>query len=637
MSKTVDELLIQVTLNAKQLQQSLNSAEQNISRFADKITSVMSVALEAIALKFSLSFGKSLVETFATTGSKLHFLSQQVGESVGTLDKWGVAVQKAGGSTDTFFNTINNLHNKLVDMKYNGDLKTASIFGLMGINTTGANGELKKASDVLLEISKFFKGKTTNQQQFFGRQLGLDDATIRLLAKGEQETLKLVNAQKQLWNEKSAAQAERQREKLIQYDRAIEQLKITIAEKLLPYANQFINWVQRFVNEHGTDLANIIDTIVSALADMAGYIPTITGFIGDLNKSLGITGKDLGKILVSLLALKAAKDVFSILASGAKLLSTELVAITAAFTTIKWVYDKYQEFKKNPDAFNTEDRSLTNWQGKLGRLFKMGESAGGAVYDIVSWAQGMVESGNKAQIGYAPEELDTKLKKAIPESGITKFAEWMQKKTGIGFTTDQANKNDFWGGAIKWAQGMVESGNKSQIGYAMQKDASGRYQYKLDAKGNKIPEAYGKYQIKPSTASEVMGRKVTGNELMNDDFNTEVHDKLMAKWTKQFGSQEAALAYYNAGQKGLDTYRKTGTTSYLDKIKSYIPNALAAQGAQQAITQANQNRPQQASSSNVNMNIHSVNVKADSPQELVNDLMSKVPTGMAFNTGLRTA
>lgn len=573
MSKTVDELLIQVTLNAKQLQQSLSSAEQNISRFADKITSVMSVALEAIALKFSLSFGKSLVETFATTGSKLHFLSQQVGESVGTLDKWGVAVQKAGGSTDTFFNTINNLHNKLVDMKYNGDLKTASIFGLMGINTTGANGELKKASDVLLEISKFFKGKTTNQQQFFGRQLGLDDATIRLLAKGEQETLKLVNAQKQLWNEKSAAQAERQREKLIQYDRAIEQLKITIAEKLLPYANQFINWVQRFVNEHGKDLANIIDTIVSALADMAGYIPTITGFIGDLNKSLGITDKDLGKILVSLLALKAAKDVFSILASGAKLLSTELVAITAAFTTIKWVYDKYQEFKKNPDAFNTEDRSLTNWQGKLGRLFKMGESAGSAAYDIVSWAQG-----------------------------------------------------------------MVESGNKSQIGYAMQKDANGKYQYKLDAKGNKIPEAYGKYQIKPSTASEVMGRKVTGSELMNDDFNTEVHDKLMAKWTKQFGSQEAALAYYNAGQRGLDTYRKTGTTSYLDKIKSYIPNALAAQGAQQAITQANQNRPpQQASSSNVNMNIHSVNVKADSPQELVNDLMSKVPTGMAFNTGLRTA
>lgn len=632
--KTVDELVIQLTLNAKQLQQSLSSAEQNISKFANKMSSTINTALDLIALKFSVSFGKNLIETFANTGAKLHFLSSQVGESVGTLDKWGVAVQKAGGNADSFYSTISNLHNKLVDMKFSGDMKLASTFGMLGVKTTNADHTLRKTTDILLDLSSVMKGKDTNFQQFVGRQLGIDDATIRVLSQGRDATLKLVNAQKQLYSDKSAAAAEKQREKLIDFERALDKLKIQIAEKLLPAANKFIDWIQKFVNQHGNDLAVIVENIVNGLIKFIDYLPTVTKFFDDLNKTLGITAGDLGKILAGLIGLKVAKDIFGLLTGGAtglanalKLITSPLGAMVTSLATIKWVYDKYEEFKKNPEQFNTDDHSLTNVKGKLGRLFQASEKLGGSLYELFNPDTDI----NKPKI--KPEEYD---------------------KTGLNLTTqgNQSTSSSMWNKVIDWAQGKVESENKdSTIGYKQKQDKNGKSHW-VDRQGNfikkseletkGIPEAYGRYQIMPSTASEVIGRNVTGQELLNGEFNAQVHSKLMDKWTKQYGSKEAALAYYNAGNRGLKQYQETGTTTYLDKIKGVIgglnPASLASQPVQQAVGQANQRQPtQQAANTTPTIQVNTMNVNADNPKQLASAVQSKVNMAYAFAGNPRIA
>lgn len=584
--KTVDELVIQLTLNAKQLQQSLSSAEQNISKFANKMSSTINTALDLIALKFSVSFGKNLIETFANTGAKLHFLSSQVGESVGTLDKWGVAVQKAGGNADSFYSTISNLHNKLVDMKFSGDMKLASTFGMLGVKTTNADHTLRKTTDILLDLSSVMKGKDTNFQQFVGRQLGIDDATIRILAQGRDATLKLVNAQKQLYSDKSAAVAEKQREKLIDFERALDKLKIQIAEKLLPAANKFIDWIQKFINQHGNDLAVIVENIVNGLIKFIDYLPTVTKFFDDLNKTLGITVADFGKILAGIMALKVAKDIFSMLGAGAAAFSNPLIAAVVALTSLYKIWEMMQDKANNPEEFN----------------------------------QNMTKSINDKS------------------SLINKGLGWLSNKTGLNLTTqgNQSTSSSMWDKVIDWAQGKVESSNQdSTIGYKMKKDASGKYQHVLDSKGNKIPEAYGRYQIMPSTASEVMGRNVTGQELLNGEFNAQVHSKLMDKWTKQYGSKEAALAYYNAGNRGLKQYQETGTTTYLDKIKGVIgglnPASLASQPVQQAVGQANQRQPtQQVANTTPTINVNTMNVNADDPKQLASAVKSKVNMAYVF-------
>ena len=596
-TKTVDELLIQISLNAKQLQQSLSNAEQSINKFADKISGVMSTALDLIALKFSVSFGKNLVETFANTGSKLYFLSQQVGESVGTLDKWGAAVQKAGGNAESFYGTINSLHNKLVDMKYNGDMKTAGMFGMLGVKTSNADHSLRNTTDILLDLSDKLKGKDKVFQQFVGRQFGIDEATLRVLSQGREATLKLVNAQKQLYNEKTAREAEKQREKLIDFERALDKLKIQIAEKLLPAADKFINWIQKFVTQHGKDLALIVEGIVNGLIDLIKYLPEVTKFFTDLNKTLGVTAGDLGKILAGLLALKVGKDILGTLGLAATALSSPLVAAAAAVTSLYTTWELMKDKMKDPASFDKKMQKSLN--------------------DKSSW--------------------------------LNQGLDWLSNKTGLNMATS-GNKNtspSMWDKVIDWAQGMVESSNKDNtIGYKMKKDANGKYQPVLDAKGQKIPEAYGRYQIKPSTASEVMGRNVTGQELLNGEFNQQVHDKYMMQLEKRYGSKEAALAAYNGD---LANYRKTGHSDYVDKIKAKlggaIPANLASQPVQQAVNQANQANQanqvkpamtQQAQSGAV-IQAHTVNIQANNPKQLASAVESKVNLAFAFAGNPRVA
>ncbi len=596
-TKTVDELLIQISLNAKQLQQSLSNAEQSINKFAGKISGVMSTALDLIALKFSVSFGKNLVETFANTGSKLYFLSQQVGESVGTLDKWGAAVQKSGGNAESFYGTINSLHNKLVDMKYNGDMKTAGMFGMLGVKTSNADHSLRNTTDILLDLSDKLKGKDKGFQQFVGRQFGIDEATLRVLSQGREATLKLVNAQKQLYNEKTAREAEKQREKLIDFERALDKLKIQIAEKLLPAADKFINWIQKFVTQHGKDLALIVEGIVNGLIDLIKYLPEVTKFFTDLNKTLGVTAGDLGKILAGLMALKVGKDVLTTLGVAATALSSPLVAAAAAVTSLYTTWELMKDKMKDPASFDKKMQKSLN--------------------DKSSW--------------------------------LNQGLDWLSNKTGLNMATS-GNENtspSMWDKVIDWAQGMVESSNKDNtIGYKMKKDANGKYQPVLDAKGQKIPEAYGRYQIKPSTASEVMGRNVTGQELLNGEFNQQVHDKYMMQLEKRYGSKEAALAAYNGD---LANYRKTGHSDYVDRIKAKlggaIPANLASQPVQQAVNQANQANQanqvkpamtQQAQSGAV-IQAHTVNIQANNPKQLASAVESKVNLAFAFAGNPRVA
>lgn len=589
--KVVDELVIQMTLNAKQLQQSLGNAEQSISRFASKMSSTINTALDLIALKFSVSFGKNLIETFANTGSKLHFLSSQLGESVGTLDQWGVAIQKAGGNADSFYGTISNLHNKLVDMKFNGDMKLASTFGMLGVKTTNADHSLRKTTDVMLDLADKLKGKDTNFQQFIGRQLGIDDATIRVLAQGREATLKLVNAQKQLYNDKTAKAAEKQREKLIDFERTLDKLKIQIAEKLLPAANKFIDWIQKFVNQHGNDLAVIVENIVNGLAQFINYLPQVTKMFTDLNKSLGITAGDLGKILAGIMALKVAKDIFGMLGAGAAAFSNPLVAAVVALTSLYKIWEMMQDKANNPVEFNKKMQSTVNDKS----------------------------------------------------SYLNKGLDWLSSKTGLNLSAsgNKSTSSSMWDSVIDWAQGLVESRNKDDtIGYKMKKDANGKYQNVLDAKGNKIPEAYGRYQIKPSTASEVMGRNVTGQELLNGDFNKQVHDKYMAQLEAKHGSKEAALAAYNGD---LANYRKTGQSDYVNKIKGVIgglnPASLASQPVQQAVTQANsQAAPaQQTGKQGATITVNTMNVNANDPKQLASAVQSKINPAYAFAISPRIA
>lgn len=224
--------------------------------------------------------------------------------------------------------------------------------------------------------------------------------------------------------------------------------------------------------------------------------------------------------------------------------------------------------------------------------------------------------GRATQAGMHP--WDT-LKSGFQSAGSLVSNAWSRMNTPFSAKDSQQfykNISNLPSDIIAKIQGMVETGgNSNQIGYAMTRDPSGKYQYKRDAQGNKIPEAYGKYQIKPSTASEVMGYNVTPDMLKNDDFNTQVNTKYMNQLiAKNGGDKAAALAAYNGD---LARYKKTGSAPYLEKFQQAAMGSGLIPSASDSNTVNNNTRTNNQSVNVDNVHLHGV----QSPQQFIDDLL----------------
>ena len=198
---------------------------------------------------------------------------------------------------------------------------------------------------------------------------------------------------------------------------------------------------------------------------------------------------------------------------------------------------------------------------------------------------------------------------------------------------------DWWDKILDWAQVQVEGGGKSQVGYKMKKGLDGKMHNVLDSKGKPIPEAFGQRQIQPAVASEVMGYNVTPEMLMDNTFNKKVRDKLMTKWEKQYGSQGAALAYYNGGTPGLKQYQKTGHTAYTDKVAAQVSSGAALNILNRAPVTSTQSSSvinnvnnQRVSSSSSTTHIGALNVVANDVQELSRQIQGQASYLDRINT-----
>jgi hypothetical protein len=83
--------------------------------------------------------------------------------------------------------------------------------------------------------------------------------------------------------------------------------------------------------------------------------------------------------------------------------------------------------------------------------------------------------------------------------------------------------------------------------------------------------SFGRYQIRPQTASNIEGYTVTAAQLLHDNFSRKVfHDILYQDLQLAHGDIKGALAWYNGGHVSYETYRKTGQNEYAEKVLAGI-------------------------------------------------------------------
>ncbi len=194
--------------------------------------------------------GTAALIGFATTTSAASDeqgkLAEEIGVSVEMLDALQFANRRSGGSAEGLSSSLQQLAVRIGETA-RGVGSGIEAFGILGVEVTNANGELKDTSQVLLEVSDKFQTLSKSQQIELAEKLGLRDS-IRLLQQGSggiSDLIKEANALGVTTKEDAAISAEFQ-DSLTDIWQIVKQLSRTLSQVLLPVmeniSNVFTEW-----------------------------------------------------------------------------------------------------------------------------------------------------------------------------------------------------------------------------------------------------------------------------------------------------------------------------------------------------------------------------------------------------------
>jgi hypothetical protein len=499
MADEISKLTIGVGFDVKQLSNSAKQVENTIGDLSKNIGDKLNAALGVLTTGFGLNVAKNLIESFANTGANLQLLSQSINENVTTLGTWQQAVMRVGGTAEQFNGTIKGLYDRINNAIVHGDPNTTGILSILGISPT-SNGKIKQTSVLLKEIIDQLRKQPERLRMQFGKQLGLDDATLRLTQMSTKEVQALFQNVGKL-GVISAEQAERSL-KLKQTWQDVSQAwgiaAFNIADKLFPELERLGKWVAdnpAMVQNLTVVVAGLTVALVSFTAIRTGILALSAAF-GVLR--IGITAL-AGPVGIILTALTGIYEIFH---------NRNLIKDWAKQEDLQWLVDLMEKLD-----------SVTKTISERWKTSKAEAKASGI-------------SGNMTNPSLnSPHEIFRNMV-SLFKGGSKEVQDFVKDER------------------LAYAQMMAESSGRSNIDTLTK-----------DSKGN-IHHHVGLFQVDPVYASRILGRNVSVEDLKNPKTNREARDALLAEdFNLAHGNKAGALSWFNAGAKGYQNFLQSGKTS----------------------------------------------------------------------------
>ena len=476
--------------------------EANAKNSADKINGIVQNLTQSIVKAFttiaSIDFLKNAVESSMELSTKLDNLSYVTNISKDNLNAWGEAVKRNGGTAEQFYTSISNLSSKIRELQTNFGAPGQLAFARLGINLKDSTGHIKNAVQVLGELGDKFKNLPKTWQLKLGEQLGLDPATIRLLASGNKEAVDLVQHMKELGDIKNS-----NIESTLKFRNAMYDLQLvwqsttnTISTMLLPVLKVFTHYLEKsllflknnpYLIQSGLiAIATVVTTILApaflrlmvSMAPLLGIGAVIAGialviqdlivwlhggtsafgeyyqkiadvtagmrkFISEHKEGLTTLAKVLGGLVIAFQAVRIAMLAVSMTPIG--------LAITLISTALVGLITHWDDVTKAMDRFADK---ASNVYGKVKDTFSGGvDSAKSGIaktYDATKSAIAGTISGIADALGFDKEKaltianIESNLNpnakaKGSTASGLFQLTNSTAKESGVA---DFLNKND---------------------------------------------------------------------------------------------------------------------------------------------------------------------------------------------------
>jgi len=234
----IDELL--VGLGFEYDPKEMKQFKEDVSKTTGVIKSLTRVAVAGAAAITGLTIAST------RASDEQGKLADEIGDTVENIDALQFALERSGGSADGMTNSLRSLAIRAAEAA-RGVGSGVEAFGLLGISATDSNGDLKKSSDLMLEVSQRFKGLSKSQQIELADKLGIRDS-IRLLQQGPAAIRELTDEAMLLGvttQEDAEAAAEFQ-DSLTNLWRIIKQVSRTLTRQFAPILKEitdgFIDW-----------------------------------------------------------------------------------------------------------------------------------------------------------------------------------------------------------------------------------------------------------------------------------------------------------------------------------------------------------------------------------------------------------
>ena len=280
----VDAFFIQIGIDPSQVdpgmaqvQNKMQSGLKNIMRnFVAPLASALAV--------------KNIFGSYLQGADQLGKMAARLDVNAQSLQAWGEAAARTGGSVQGFQSTVMQLNRTVQEFAETGGGRGKNVFNALGLS----QGEIRAARDGTDGVFDVFtklaqKAETMNRATFtgFATQLGIDQGTISLLLEGEAGVAKLVQRQKELglFTEKDMKAAKEFNNQLADLKQSFMSLGAVIMRFILPPL--------KFVAESLTNLFVMIrrnEARMVVFGTMIGgiltytWIPAILGVVGGLGK-----------------------------------------------------------------------------------------------------------------------------------------------------------------------------------------------------------------------------------------------------------------------------------------------------------------------------------------------------------------
>lgn len=253
MATVIDSLIVTLGLDNKDFQQGMKDTEKGLSdtrKKTDRVGKQIAASgkdaaeffgqMQRSAIKFFavLTAGKGLINftrDVVSTGANLSRLSKNLNISADTMHRWGKASELNGGSMEGFLGTLQNLGSQVTEIFMKGDSAITPYLRQLGVSVTDAAGKAKPLTDILADIAdateKAFPDR--NQRYSYLKQMGFDEGTINLIAKGGKELRSTLAAQ-QGFSQKDADAAYKAEQTWIKAQQRLEKLTRDLVIRVLP-------------------------------------------------------------------------------------------------------------------------------------------------------------------------------------------------------------------------------------------------------------------------------------------------------------------------------------------------------------------------------------------------------------------